>query len=78
MVDEALAKGVITAEEKAAMERAKALRRQAIMVDDFPQDLGKTEIHQTTQPVTFEALRGRTACPEIESGAPAQSAPDGG
>jgi len=29
------------------------------MVDDFPQDLGRTEIHQTTQPVSFEALHGR-------------------
>jgi hypothetical protein len=28
------------------------------MVDDFPRDLGKSEIFQTTQPVTFEALRG--------------------
>jgi hypothetical protein len=27
------------------------------MVDDFPQDLGRTEITQTTKPVTFEALR---------------------
>jgi hypothetical protein len=35
-------------------------------VDDFPKDLGKTEIHQTTQPVTFEALRGRTSWPEID------------
>jgi acyl-CoA dehydrogenase len=66
MVDEALAKGVITADEKSAMERAKTLRRQVIMVDDFPQDLGKTEIYQTTQPVTFEELRGRTAFPEID------------
>ena len=66
MVDEAVAKGVITAEEKAAMERAKALRRQVIMVDDFPQDLGKTEIYQTTQPVTFEELRGRTSWPEMD------------
>jgi len=49
-----------------AMERAKLLRRQVIMVDDFPKDLGKTEIHQTTQPVTFEALRGRTSWPELE------------
>ena len=60
IVDEACAKGVITQEESAAMERAKALRRQVIMVDDFPKDLGRTEIHQTTQPVTHEALRGRT------------------
>jgi len=66
MVEEAFAKGVITAEEKGRMERAKTLRRQVIMVDDFPQDLGKTEIYQTTQPVTFEELRGRTAWPEID------------
>ena len=67
IVDEACAKGVITQAEKEAMERAKMLRRQVIMVDDFPKDLGKTEIHQTTQPVTFEALRGRTSWPELES-----------
>jgi acyl-CoA dehydrogenase len=67
MVEEAIAKGVITQAEKEAMEQAKALRRQVIMVDDFPKDLGKTEIHQTTQPVTFEALRGRTSWPELES-----------
>jgi acyl-CoA dehydrogenase len=66
MVEEAAAKGVITQEERAAMQRAKALRRQAIMVDDFPHDLGKTEIYQSTQPVTFEELRGRTAWPEHE------------
>ena len=67
MVEEARAKGVITQAEQEAMERAKLLRRHVIMVDDFPKDLGKTEIHQTTQPVTFEALRGRTAWPELES-----------
>jgi acyl-CoA dehydrogenase len=67
IVDEACAKGVISQAEKEAMERAKMLRRQVIMVDDFPKDLGKTEIHQTTQPVTFEALRGRTSWPELES-----------
>lgn len=67
IVDEACAKGVITQADKVAMERAKMLRRQVIMVDDFPKDLGKTEIHQTTQPVTFEALRGRTSWPELES-----------
>ncbi len=63
MVEEALAKGVITREERDAMERAKMLRRQVIMVDDFPRDLGKSEIHQSTQPVTFETLRGRTSWP---------------
>jgi acyl-CoA dehydrogenase len=66
IVDEAIAKGVISPEEKATMERAKVLRRQVIMVDDFPQDLGKTEIYQTTQPVTFEELRGHTAWPEMD------------
>jgi acyl-CoA dehydrogenase len=64
MVDEAHAKGFITADDKAAMDLAKALRRQVIMVDDFPRDFGKTEVHQTTEPVTFEALRGRAAWPE--------------
>jgi acyl-CoA dehydrogenase len=66
IVEEAVAKGVITQGEKAAMDLAKQLRRRCIMVDDFPKDLGKTEIHQTTQPVTFEALRGRTSWPEME------------
>jgi acyl-CoA dehydrogenase len=65
IVEEARAKGVITAAEKEAMEQAGRLRRQVIMVDDFPKDLGKTEIHQTTQPVTHEALRGRTSWPEL-------------
>jgi hypothetical protein len=32
------------------------LRRRAIMVDDFPRDLGKSEIFQSTQAVTFETL----------------------
>jgi acyl-CoA dehydrogenase len=66
MVEEALSNGIITHEEKAAMDLARRLRRQVIMVDDFPQDLGKSELHQTTQPVTFEALRGRTSWPEVE------------
>ena len=59
ITDDALEKGVITADEKAALARAQMLRRKVIMVDDFPQDLGRTEIYQTTQPVTFEALHGR-------------------
>jgi acyl-CoA dehydrogenase len=66
MVEEALSNGTITHDEKAAMDLARRLRRQVIMVDDFPLDLGKSEIHQTTQPVTFEALRGRTSWPEVE------------
>ncbi len=59
ITEDALQKGIITADEKAALLRAQTLRRKVIMVDDFPQDLGRTEIHQTTQPVSFEALHGR-------------------
>ena len=59
ILEDALSKGVITPDEKAAVERAQMLRRKVIMVDDFPQDLGRTEVYQTTQPVTFEALQGR-------------------
>jgi len=64
ILEDALNKGVITPDEKAAVERAQTLRRKVIMVDDFPQDLGRTEIYQTTQPVTFEALRGRVQARE--------------
>ena len=52
----ALGAGIINAEEARVLERAQLLRRRVIMVDDFPRDLGKTEIFQTTQAVTFEAL----------------------
>lgn len=58
LAEQALDKGVISRAEAEILERAKRLRRKAIMVDDFPQDFGKTEIYQTTEPVTFEALRG--------------------
>jgi hypothetical protein len=47
----ATALGVITKAEAQLVERARALRRKAIMVDDFPKDLRNTEIYQTTQPV---------------------------
>ncbi len=53
---DALAKGVITQAESASLARAKALRRQVIMVDDFPKDFGRSEMFQTTQAVSFEAL----------------------
>jgi acyl-CoA dehydrogenase len=53
----ALKAGVIDEAEARALARAHELRRKVIMVDDFPRDLGKSEIFQTTQPVTFEALR---------------------
>jgi hypothetical protein len=41
----------VTPDEARLVERARALRRRAIMVDDFPKDLGRTEVFQTTEPV---------------------------
>ncbi len=55
-VAQAQAAGIITADDARVLERAQTLRRRVIMVDDFPRDLGKSEIFQTTQAVTFEAL----------------------
>jgi acyl-CoA dehydrogenase len=54
--DAGLKAGVITQAEADLLQRAAELRRKVIMVDDFPKDFGKSEIHQTTQAVTFEAL----------------------
>ena len=51
---------VITQAEADLLKRAAELRRRVIMVDDFPKDFGKSELHQTTQPVTFEALARKT------------------
>ncbi len=56
LAQDAVAKGVINAQEAEILARAKALRRKAIMVDDFPKDFGRSELFQTTQAVTFEAL----------------------
>jgi hypothetical protein len=53
----AVARGVITRTEADAIERADALRREAIMVDDFPTDLGRSEIYRTSQAVTADELR---------------------
>jgi acyl-CoA dehydrogenase len=55
-----LVSGVITQAEADLLTRAAELRRQVIMVDDFPRDFSKSELHQTTQPVTFEALNRNT------------------
>jgi acyl-CoA dehydrogenase len=52
----AAAQGIISKGEADLVQRARGLRRKAIMVDDFPKDLGRTEIYQTTQPVSFAAL----------------------
>src|SRR5690606_911295 len=50
-IENALAAGAITRAEAELAERARTLTRKAIMVDDFPMDLGPTEIYQTTEPV---------------------------
>jgi acyl-CoA dehydrogenase len=63
----AVAQGIISNGEADVVQRARALRRKAIMVDDFPQDLGKTEIYQTTQPVSFEGLKVRRINAKEES-----------
>jgi acyl-CoA dehydrogenase len=56
-VEASVAAGVISAEEAGMLTHAARLRRKAIMVDDFPRDLGRSELFQTTEPVSFEALR---------------------
>jgi acyl-CoA dehydrogenase len=56
-IEDALRAAIIDAREANALRRADALRRKVIMVDDFPNDLGPSEIHQTTEAVTFESLR---------------------
>jgi acyl-CoA dehydrogenase len=58
---QATAHNLISSGEAAVLAQAQALRRKVIMVDDFPRDLGKSEIFQTTQAVTFESLRRRRA-----------------
>jgi acyl-CoA dehydrogenase len=55
--ERAQTEGIISGEEFETLMRARQLRRRVIMVDDFPQDLGRSELTQTTRPVTFEALR---------------------
>jgi acyl-CoA dehydrogenase len=49
----ALASGTITRQEMDCVQRARTLRRKVIMVDDFPKDLGRTEVYQTTEAVSF-------------------------
>jgi acyl-CoA dehydrogenase len=65
----AVSRGIVTEAEAHSAGRARALRRKAIMVDDFPKDFGQSEIHQSTEPVTFEALRSKPS-----SGDPARRA----
>jgi acyl-CoA dehydrogenase len=74
----AVAQGVITQNDAEAIERAQALRRRAIMVDDFPKDLGRSEIHQTSQAVTADELRAALGDPARAAAAAANPSHDGG
>lgn len=56
-LEQAGERGILTHDELNLIERAAELRRRVIMVDDFPKDLGPSELHQTTEPVSFEPLR---------------------
>ena len=56
-IEEALRAGIVDAAGAAALRRAAALKRKVIMVDDFPKDLGASELTQTTEAVSFEPLR---------------------
>ncbi|HSD39207.1 MAG TPA: acyl-CoA dehydrogenase [Rhodocyclaceae bacterium] len=47
---DALAKGVITADERATLERREVLRQKAIRVDDFPQDFGIGQLDAHVRP----------------------------
>ena len=56
-IEDAVRAGIMDAAQAAALERAAALKRKVIMVDDFPRDLGASELTQTTEAVSFEPLR---------------------
>ena len=51
-----LSLGLITNEEHDLLQHALVLRRCAIMVDDFPIDLGHCEITRSTQAVSSDQL----------------------
>ena len=55
-IELAVLNGSIDAREAELIARAAHLRRRVIMVDDFPRDLGPTEIYQTTEAVSFDSL----------------------
>jgi hypothetical protein len=56
-VQASVAAGIVAAAEADLLKEAERLRRKAIMVDDFPRDLGRSEITQTTEAVSYEPLR---------------------
>jgi acyl-CoA dehydrogenase len=58
-LDQAVADGVLSHDEGEVVRRAATLRRKAIMVEDFPADLGTAVDYRTTRQVTFEALQAQ-------------------
>ena len=60
LADQAEARGIIRREERAAIAHSKALRREVIMVDDFPPDFGREGAQPARSMASAEAAR-RTA-----------------
>jgi acyl-CoA dehydrogenase len=58
---DAFAKGVITSDEKATLERREALRQKVIRVDDFPQDFGVGKLDAHVRPSAVLAAEAREA-----------------
>ncbi|MFT3734208.1 MAG: acyl-CoA dehydrogenase [Rhodocyclaceae bacterium] len=61
LIADALAKGVITAADKAVLERREALRQKAIRVDDFPQDFGFGDVNAHVRPSSVLTAVAREA-----------------
>jgi acyl-CoA dehydrogenase len=58
---DALAKGVITSDEKVTLERREALRQKVIRVDDFPQDFGIGQLDAHVRPSSVLVAETREA-----------------
>jgi hypothetical protein len=59
--DAALAAGVITADERAHLERARRLADEVIAVDDFAPDLGVSDARAPSAEVQTEAVADAVA-----------------
>ncbi|MDB5813127.1 MAG: hypothetical protein JWN23_244 [Rhodocyclales bacterium] len=61
LIADALAKGVITSDEKATLERREVLRQKVIRVDDFPQDFGIGQMDAHVRPGSVLSAVSREA-----------------
>ena len=57
-LEQALADGVLDAEDGAALKRFRELRRRCIMVDDFEHDIGRRDRREDARAVALTALDG--------------------